>query len=141
MITKSECRKRVRRGVKFLNEHRRGWVWDIQTSRLDLNDAERCVLGQLAQQASNGDKNFYDLIDVEFEDGCVIPQLAMGDEEAIKRGFTLTFDDDEGVDAEQPGSAWAMLNSMWLEEIRAERKRRRAQMPSVTGVDKGMVGV
>ncbi len=39
--------EQINRGIEFLNKERRGWVDEIDPTKLNLNDVCGCVLGQL----------------------------------------------------------------------------------------------
>lgn len=54
MVTMSTIRRRVNRGVAFLNECVPGWKDKISVDRLNLHDPYNCVLGQLFGEYGKG---------------------------------------------------------------------------------------
>lgn len=100
---------RAARGAVLLDEKRPGWAAEIDLSVLVLDNACRCVLGQLFAPAGRGGPPGYWIGLYEL----------LGDDEdlGVEDGFTITdrqTDAGGGVRA----AAFAELDELWVAEIR-----------------------
>lgn len=123
MTTAEQYAKNAARGAVWLDERMPGW-WDIiEVNELNMQDANRCILGQLGSTLAPL-ANYYDII--EFEDGCMFPQLetlaGLSGDEVIEHGFDRY--DEEIMDFSKIDTAWNDLAEAWLYEIMERRMLR-----------------
>lgn len=98
---RAALRRRVQKGVSFLNEKRPGWFKKIAPSKLDLASCDLCVLGQL--YAGGGVDGY--TRGLEVLNGAVA-------KDPRKFGFDFTYGTDD----------YPILTAMWQEEIAAQRR-------------------
>lgn len=93
---------RVRKGAKFLDKVRPGWALKIKVPTLDLENGDRCILGQLYGDYSDG-----------------INKLLPGDddERPIAHGF-IASDDERGLEATEE---YPELDRLWSYEVGLRR--------------------
>lgn len=106
MTKTKELEKRVKRGVKWLNEVKPGWHKKIDLKTLNLKDAGVCVCGQLFE-------DFWQTIykddpDSSFGLATKRKKIAMSHRTATKRGFVVK---GEGVYVND------ILTRIWFLEI------------------------
>ena len=95
--------RRVDAGIKWFNKNKLGWVKKIVLSKLDLQDSEVCVLGQLF-------KDFWDKVyDEEFEKG------KLSDEQAVRLGFNEAYGSDD----------FDLLTLLWTLKIKQLKAKAR----------------
>lgn len=99
-VRKSTLRKRVRRGIEFLNERRPSWLNSISVNQLDLASCELCVLGQL--YSNNYVKGL-----------------------RILNGEVAKHPEKFGFDFDQDRDEYEQLTEIWAEEIAIQRKLAR----------------
>ena len=102
-MNKTELKRNVARGAKFLDKDTPGWWKKIKVRKLNMGISYNCILGQLDGSYWTRQTSFGNTFDEKEE------QFAAW---AIKHGFnTLYFDH-------------LILKELWLEEI---KKRKEAQ--------------
>jgi hypothetical protein len=102
---RAKARRRVRAGIRVLNEKRPGWFNKVSLTKLDLASCELCVLGQV--YASQGQSGFYR--GLEILNGKV-----------AENPKAFGFDSDWVANVE-----YDLLEEIWKEEIAAQRRLAR----------------
>jgi hypothetical protein len=82
--------QRAARGAALLDRLRPGWADEVDPDRLDLANAEGCLLGQLYGHVDDG-------------------LTALGDPDPVACGFDLEADEDD--------ADYSPLTSCWREEL------------------------
>jgi hypothetical protein len=106
--TTTTISERVQAGATWLDQHRPGWVADIDLDRLLLSSPCRCVLGQLYGSYYTAPVDYWQTSEYGFA--------------ALAEDADLP-DDDAGLDAYEAGrdSEYAELDAAWRELIAARR--------------------
>jgi hypothetical protein len=100
--------ERVQAGAAWLDEHRPGWVADIDLDRLVLSSPCRCVLGQLYGSYYNAPIKYFDTSDYGFD--------TLAEDEDLPN-------DDAGMDAYVAAidGEYVELTAAWRDLIAARR--------------------
>lgn len=107
---RADLREAVTRGATWLDQAWPGWHNQIDTGILDMNNSERCVLGQLSS------------IDDQWYRGHVRGQMSdMDPEHGFYTEFELPVDDQDDSYTDQD-TALAELAECWLAEITTRRE-------------------
>lgn len=94
--------KRMRKGVKLLNEQAPGWHRKVKISTLDLSSNDNCILGQVFGEYTNG----LELLDINSNDET---------RNGPAHGFSLCSE-------EWTNERIADMTEWWKKQIRAKRK-------------------
>lgn len=104
MLSETELRERVQRGMAFLDVDKPGWEDCIDLERLDMSNCGDCVLGQIYGYYGNGLGALY------------TKSTAINPLPAILHAFTR----DNG------NTDWRDLKSIWIDEITKRRNAKAA---------------
>jgi len=96
--------KRVKLGVKWLDENNKGWMKNIKISELDTQDRRTCMVGQVY-----GD--FWERINGGSEGKMTLRQ-SMGN------GFNLSDKDDRQI-------YWDLLTKVWVDKIKKLKTKKK----------------
>lgn len=108
-LTVKELVKRVEKGIKWLNKHKKGWYKDIDLNILDLSQEDVCVVGQLYESFWKGKISTLRYISYDFK----TLSNGMTTKEGEKCGFFLE-DAYARVDGQ---TGYDTLTRIWWLEI------------------------
>lgn len=135
---RAELVPRVKQGMAFLDEHKPGWVEEIDLGRFDIDDGCRCVLGQIFEEEAAGDGGY-----AGYTYAChkVWPEVLNGHDKPSQYGFSIepgryiNANDDRYQQL-----AWQVLDEIWIEEI-GRRQRQVVEQPVEAAVNKTVPAV
>lgn len=119
---------RVLKGAAFLDRRCPGWERKVRQGELDMANACRCVLGQIARALSGDTGGDYWTV-TQGRARCrgfapALESIAMSDSDTVRRGFNLGNTGPLSNEA----VVWPLLNQMWLDQIRV-RTRAASYQP------------
>jgi hypothetical protein len=100
--------ERVQAGATWLDEHRPGWVADIDLDRLLLSSPCRCVLGQLYGSYYDAPVKYYDTSDYGF--ATLAEDQVLPDDDASQDAYEAAIDGE-----------YAELDAAWRELVATRR--------------------
>ncbi len=104
-----KMQKRVKRGIRYLNEVKPNWYKKINLNKLNLQKEDVCVCGQLF-------KSFWSVIyhdDTYDGEARKQKKIAMRYKDACKRGFALT----KNLYIHNKKESYDLLTRIWYIEI------------------------
>src|SRR5687767_14916509 len=104
-LAKKGVDERVERGAQLLDRKRPRWFQEVDPSSLEINDIEKCILGQLYG-------NYHEGVRATCRRPLFVPNLV-----PAEHGFVATCEFRRDIDKE-----FALLDQKWVEAI----ERRRA---------------